>query len=172
MLRFASIHLASLVLIGGAFVPGLAAQSRGTTLAQGSSFAITAGRLWFDGSDSDPALTELALRFATLRHNRLSLDAGAGVVFADGVGALTAEAGPAFDVSLPGAILLLRAGVSTLVAGGGGVIGAYAGLGLILRLGNGVGLRLDVARHAYGIADGSVGAWRVGGGIALLPRIR
>jgi hypothetical protein len=167
--RFSALALA---LCGAAIVPGLAAQHRPATLPRGSSFAITGGGLLFDGSDADAGIKALTLRFTTLRPNGLSFDVGAGLLVAGEAGAFSLEVGPAFNISIPGATLLLRAGGTGIVAGGGGLVGGYAGLGVLFRVANGVGFRLDVARHQYAIGSESLGAWQLGGGIALLPRIR
>jgi len=167
--RFSALALA---LCGTAIVPGLAAQTRPATLPRGSSFAITGGRLLFDGSDSDVAIKSLTLRYTTLRPNGVSFDLGAGLVVGDAAGAFSLEVGPAFNISIPGATLLLRAGGTGIVAGGGGLVGGYAGVGVLFRVANGVGFRLDVARHQYATGRESFGAWQLGGGIAVLPRIR
>ncbi len=168
----ASLHATALVLLGGSIVPGLAAQVRPGSLPDGSAFAVTANRLMFDGTGTDWGLSALMLRYTALRRNTVAYDFGGGILVADGVGALQVEAGPAFNLSLPGATVLLRAGVTSVVASGGGVVGGYAGAGLLFRVGDGVGLRLDLARHQYAAGEGSIGAWQLGGGIALLPRIR
>lgn len=162
----------ALALCGGAIVPGLAAQARPATLPRGSSLAFTASRFIVDGSGSDFGLKALTLRYTTLRPNSLSFDLGAGLVFAEEAGALSLEAGPAFNISIPGATVLLRGGLTGVVAGGGGVLGGYAGVGMLFRIANGIGFRLDVARHQYATGDESIGAWQLGGGVAFLPRIR
>lgn len=172
MLPAVRLSAFALALCGGVIVPSLAAQARPATLPRGSSFAITGSRFLFDGSDADAGINALTLRFTTLRPNGLAFDVGAGLLVAGEAGAFSLEVGPAFNISIPGATLLLRAGGTGIVAGGGGVIGGYAGVGVLFRVANGVGFRLDVARHQYAIGSESLGAWQLGGGIAVLPRIR
>ncbi|HEY7683084.1 MAG TPA: hypothetical protein VH879_10610 [Gemmatimonadales bacterium] len=160
-------------LLGGAVVPELAAQSRPGVLPDGSTFAVTVNRLTIDGFSDEP-LTGVALRFAGLRRNALSWELGAAVMADQDLRAASLELGPAFNLSLPGATLLIRGGGTGIVAasgdGGGGAIGAYAGMGLLFRVGRRVGLRFDLARHWY--AGEGTGAWQFGAGFALLPRIR
>jgi hypothetical protein len=166
------LSVIALAVCGVAIVPGLAAQARPATLPRGSSIAITGGALLFDGSDSDLRIKTLTLRFTALRPNALSFDAGAALLVAGEAGALSLEAGPALNISLPGATVLMRGGLTGLVAAGGGLIGGYAGVGVLFRVANGVALRLDVARHQYSFSGESVGAWQLGAGMAVLPRIR
>jgi hypothetical protein len=168
----ARLRVIALAWCGVAVVPGLAAQSRPATLPRGSSVAITGGAFLFDGSESDLRIKTLTLRFAALRPNSLSFDAGAALLVAGKAGALSLEVGPAFNISVPGATVLMRGGLTGLVAAGGGLIGGYAGVGVLFRVANGVALRLDVARHQYSFSGEWVRAWQLGAGVAVLPSKR
>jgi hypothetical protein len=155
-----------------ALPPTLRAQQGGTVLPNGSASSVSLGRLFLAG-EPDWGITEVTLRFTTLRRNALSFDAGLGLLGSNGVVGVAPEIGPAFSLGVPGGILLLRAGATGLVAvsdgGGGAAYGAYAGAGLLFRITNRVGLRLDASRQFY---SGGLGIWSVGAGISLLPRVR
>jgi hypothetical protein len=170
MSRIASVFALTAVLL--VLPPALRAQQSGTGLPNGSAFSVSLGRL-FIPKEPDWGITEVMLRFTNLRRNSLSFDAGLGLLGANGVAGVATEIGPAFSIGVPGGMVLLRAGATGLVAvsdgGGGAAYGAYAGAGLLFRIANGVGLRLDASRQFY---SGGVGMWSVGAGISLLPRVR
>lgn len=170
MCRSARAFALTAVLL--ALPPTLRAQQTGARLPNGSAFSVSLGRLLI-AEGSDWGITQVTLRFTTLRPNSLSIDAGLGLLGSGGVRGIAPEIGPVYGIGLPGGILLLRAGLTGLLAvsddGGGAAYGGYAGAGLLFRVANGVGLRLDASRQFY---SGGASAWSVGAGISLLPRVR
>lgn len=119
----------------------------------------------------DDGITLFALRATTLNPRAASVDFGLMAAAREGGAAFLADFGPAFNVALPDAVVLLRGGVSTIVAGGL-VAGGYLGAGVIARFGEGVGLRLDLTRRYFTTGDETVGLWGIGAGITILTRAR
>jgi len=87
-------------------------------------------------------------------------------------------AGPMLESRDGRLALLLRAGPSVAAgyvaeAGSGGVVGAHASAGLLVRVSGGTALRLDVSRrlfrNAYGRPDG---AWGFGVGFTGISRLQ
>ncbi|MBI4419688.1 MAG: hypothetical protein HY560_02600, partial [Gemmatimonadetes bacterium] len=80
------------------------------------------------------------------------------------------DLGIAYNVSLPGATLLLKGGGSAVVGigdgGGGAFPGLHFGAALVARTGARTGLLLDVTEHIYlGVPVLSIGV-----GLVALPR--
>jgi hypothetical protein len=83
--------------------------------------------------------------------------------------------GAAYNVSIPHATLLIKAGGSALTGLAADVVfvpGAHVGAGLLVRIDNRTGFRIDAARHFY-MNTGETEAIRsVGFGFAALPPAR
>jgi uncharacterized membrane protein YdjX (TVP38/TMEM64 family) len=82
--------------------------------------------------------------------------------------------GAAYNLSIPGATLLIKGGGSALTGLATDVIfvpGAHVGAGIVVRIDERTGIRLDAARHYY-IDTGEIEAiWSIGFGLtALRPR--
>lgn len=162
----------ALALAAAALASRLGAQAAPPAPLAGSSYAITVNRLRLE-SDSRRPTAEVMLRFTALRPSRVSVDLALGVLEIEGLTAVALEVGPATTLlARPGVALLLRVGAMGLQTSAGTAAGGYAGVSAQLRLRGRAGVRLDVARQLYLTAAPAVGAWQVGGGIALLPRVR
>lgn len=140
----------------------------GTTL--GLSLTKFAERLSLDES-----VTALTFRSSVLRRNSIGLELDAGIFPQVLPSALivTLDGGPGYNLSLPGATIVLRGGAGGIVGIGGGVLfvpGAHLGASAIVRLDARTALRLDLLRHFY-LTEGEVYPyWSLGLGFAVLPR--
>lgn len=146
----------------------LCAQEPSALIPEGESITFGYGQLRVDESDIQAG--EVLVRFAQLTQHQISGDLTLGLFPGAGSGAVGMEGGPAWNVPLSRASILIRTGLTTVLANGGGLIGGYFGVGLVMRAGGRVGLRLDLARHRYLAGNGGVGAWQVSVGLTLLPR--
>jgi hypothetical protein len=85
---------------------------------------------------------------------------------------VTLDIGPGYNVSLPGATLVLRGGAGGIVGLGGGALlipGAHVGASAIISLQSRGALRLDLLRHFY-LEEGELYPyWSLGLGFAILP---
>lgn len=88
--------------------------------------------------------------------------------------ALSVDLGTAYNQPVRGAHLLVEAGATSLFAVAEGTsatyVGGYLGVGAIVRVANGLGLRLGVSRRWFMTGDGPVGVSLVSVGITALPR--
>lgn len=89
---------------------------------------------------------------------------------------LAPDVGLAYNLALPYATLLIKAGGSALTAvapGGAAFIAGYhLGAGLALQLDRRTGVRFDVIRHSYIGFDEAEAVWSIGLGFTVLPRRR
>jgi hypothetical protein len=134
---------------------------------------------WIFGGTFDRYLVEgyqlsaLSFRTTRLRPDHWTSDAAIGMVFDRGPGdpaVFTLDLGLAYNGQAPGSTLLIRLGATSLFAAqGGGVVGAYGGLGAILPLSRDVGLRVEGSRRWYLVTDGDAPAvWLVSVGFTSL----
>ena len=141
-----------------ALVPVTLAAQKASPLADGTAVGASVGRV----SASDDQWTSVALNVTRLRQNRVGFELSLATIPMTvplGMLVLAPDVGAAYNVSLPGATLLVKGGASLLLAGSpygfAGGVGGYFGAGAIVRLGPRVGLRLDVTQR-YLSTDGDV----------------
>jgi hypothetical protein len=139
-------------------------------LPNGAAVGGTVDRFFYEGE----SITALTFRFSGLRSRHVGSEIGVSM-FPDGfrVGALllAPDAGPAFNLSVPGATILMKAGLSSLLGLGGGfslIPGYHLGGGMIVRIGDRAGLRIDAVRHTYLIDSASESLWSLGLGFTGL----
>ncbi|HEV2085241.1 MAG TPA: VTT domain-containing protein [Gemmatimonadales bacterium] len=84
--------------------------------------------------------------------------------------------GAAYNVSIPHATLLIKAGGSALTGLASDVVlvpGAHVGAGIVVRIDERTGIRIDAARHSYFDTGETEAIWSIGLGFtALSPRRR
>jgi uncharacterized membrane protein YdjX (TVP38/TMEM64 family) len=121
--------------------------------------------------------TTLSFRLSQLRQSSVGTEIGvslfpealvaAGLIIAPDLGA-------AYNVSLPNATVLLKAGGSGIIGLGQGLAvaipGLHLGAGLNVRAGPRAGVRFDVIRHFYQYDRRTLGMWSLSFGLTLLPR--
>jgi hypothetical protein len=149
-------------------------QAAGDTLPRlKPALGASVDRFVYDGY----GITAVSFRYSGLKPNSLSTEIGAAL-FPDALQAgallLAPDVGAAYDVRGAGFDLLFKGGISTLMGlGGGGFAfqpGYHLGSGLLIRIGETSGIRLDVVRHAYLIEQETELIWSVGIGVTSLPR--
>lgn len=165
-----AIQVAAVAAVLSAISPRLAAQD--TLQRLKPALGASVERFIYEGQ----GITAVSFHYSGLKPNTLSTEIGAAL-FPDAleVGALVLapDIGAAYDARGPGFDLLLKAGLSSLMAVGGGFAfqpGYHFGSGLLIRTGKASGLRLDVVRHVYLIEQETEGTWSVGIGFTTLPR--
>jgi hypothetical protein len=169
MFRFHRAGLIVVIAMLLAMSPRLAAQDTPPRLKPALGGSVD--RFMYDGH----GITTLTFHYSGLKPNTVSTEIAAGV-FPDALAAgalwLLPDIGAAYDARGPGFDLLFKAGLSSLVALGGGFAfqpGYHFGSGLLIRTGKASGVRVDVVRHAYLIDQETEGFWSVGIGFTTLP---
>jgi uncharacterized membrane protein YdjX (TVP38/TMEM64 family) len=159
--------------LAGAAPRRLAAQAPSTSRLEGISRGASLDRFIYEGTGA----TAFSFRLSGLRPGRLGPELSVSFF----PNALIARAllfapdfGAAYNASMPGATLLIKAGGSALTGLATDVLfvpGAHVGAGVVLRIDERTGIRIDAARHYY-IDTGEIEAiWSVGFGLtALRPR--
>ncbi|MGI8497457.1 MAG: hypothetical protein ACR2OG_07740 [Gemmatimonadaceae bacterium] len=145
---------------------------------RGSAIGFSVDRFAPAGVRLGDGLTTVSLHITSLAPRQVGLDAAIGMwpeaLRYNGLIVMGADVGGAYNISVPGATLLLKAGPSVLVAvggfGGTGLVGGHLGGGAIIRLNDDLGLRADVVEHYYyvGRADGGFRAASLSLGITSL----
>ncbi len=125
----------------------------------------------------DLAVPAVAVRGTGLAAGRWTPAFGLGALVDRSEGrfsALTFELGTAYNQPVRGAHLLVEGGATSLLAVAEGsnatYIGAYVGVGAIVRVANGLGLRFGVSRRWFITGVGPVGVSLVSVGVTALPR--
>lgn len=121
----------------------------------------------------------LSFRLSQLRQNSVGTEVGLSLfpqaLVAGGL-IIAPDLGAAYNISLPNATVLLKAGGSGLIGLGQGLAiaipGLHLGAGLIVRAGPRAGVRFDVIRHFYQYDGRTHGMWSLSFGLTLLPRVR
>jgi hypothetical protein len=152
----------------------VAQTERGRALPDGPAVGAGVDRFIYEGT----GITAVTFRFSGLRSRAMGSEIGVSL-FPDALAAgalyLAPDLGAAFNLSGSDFTVLAKGGISALAALGGGfgfVPGYHLGGGLIVRLGERSGIRLDVVRHFYLIDNENEGIWSVGLGFTVLPRAR
>jgi hypothetical protein len=155
-------------------VGGNAAQKASGRLPNGAAIGGSMDRFLYEGT----GVTALSFRVTALRHNAVGTELGVSLfpeALEYGALLLAPDVGPAYNISLPGATVLLKAGASALLGLGGvfaGVPGVHLGGGVLLRAGPRAALRVDVIRHWYLSDQEFEPIWSIGVGFSGLPRLR
>jgi hypothetical protein len=171
-------HQAAAVLLA-LVVPALLARAQ--EAPRGLALSLSASRIQFSddvGPDDLRVIVGPSLGLAWLRGRGLGAEVAVTYLPPSGFYRLTgalAEAGAVLPIGGPRAAVLLRAGVSGVLAGNndGGYLaggGPYAGLGARVQAAERIGLRADVTGH--GLRGDSPSAVGVAVGLTLLPRPR
>ena len=161
-MRWFNVVLAGLLVLGAP----LQAQQDTTLLADGTSVGATGGVLLGEGA---PLLATVSLEALALRAHATGGALSLGLVSS---GLFECDVGVAYNASLPGSTVFLKAGVSAAVKGGSDgpytYLGAHVGAALLARIGERTGLLLDLTGHVY--PSGGAAFWTIGIGLASLPR--
>ena len=148
----------------------LAAQEPSGSRLEGISRGVSMDRFIYEGTGE----TAFSFRLSDLRPGRLGnelsvsvfpqLIAAQALVFAPDFGA-------AYNVSIPHATLLIKAGGSAFTGLAADVVfipGAHVGAGLVVRIDDRTGIRMDAARHFYMTSGETEAIWSIGVGFAGL----
>lgn len=137
---------------------------------EGISKGAGMDRFIYDGT----GITAFTFRQSDLRPGQLGSEFSVSF-FPQAVAALALlfapDFGPAYNLSIPHATLLLKAGGSAITGVATDVEfipGAHLGAGLVLRLDHRTGIRIDAARRFYWDAGGSEAIWSIGFGLTSL----
>jgi hypothetical protein len=82
------------------------------------------------------------------------------------------DLGAAYNMSIPRSTLLIKAGASALTGVSTDIIfipGAHLGAGIILRIDERTGIRIDAIRHYYFDTGETEAIWSLGFALASLP---
>ncbi len=141
-----------------------------STLPDGPAAGASVDRFIYEGA----GITAVSFRYSRLKARQLGTEVGVSL-FPDALQAgalyLAPDLGAALSIPGSGFSGLLKAGVSTLTALGGGFVfepGFHFGGGMIIQTGKRSGVRLDVIRHYYLIDNETEGLWSVGLGFTAL----
>jgi hypothetical protein len=148
----------------------LVAQEPAGSRLGGITRGVSLDRFIYDGDGE----TAFSFRLSDLRPGRLGPElsvsafpralAARALVFAPDFGA-------AYNVSIPHATLLIKAGASALTGLATDVVfvpGAHVGAGLVVRIDDRTGIRIDAARHFYRNTGETEAIWSIGLGFAAL----
>jgi hypothetical protein len=161
-----------LVLVFGAgTVQPVEAQMRADARLTGVSVGAGLDRFIYDGT----ATTAFTYRRSDLRPGMLGPELSVSL-FPEALVArallFAPDLGAAYNISMPRATLLIKAGASALMGLNTDIIfvpGAHLGAGIVLRIDERTGIRIDATRHYY-FDTGQVEAiWSVGFALASLP---
>lgn len=167
------------ILVAGALVivppAELPAQS-GAEPLRGRAIGMSMDRFMVPGLE----MVAMTYHYSVLRPGTIGVELGVSVfpqALPAGVLATAPDIGPAYNLTIPGGSLLIRAGGSAIAAAGMyGVTlvpGAHLGGTLLVKTGNLSAARLDVTHRRYWVDGGEIdGAWSIGLGFAILPRRR
>jgi hypothetical protein len=124
------------------------------------------------------ALVAMSYRYSELRPGGVGTEIGIALfpeALPAGVLAIAPDLGAAYNFTVPGGSVLIKAGGSAMAALGAGGIGFVPGLhvggAFLLKTGDRSGARVDVIRHYYWSGgEEMVSTWSIGLGFAILPR--
>ena len=158
------------------WVAALNAQGPEGPLA-GPAMGLSMDRFTDGGSTGLVAMT---YRFSTLRPGSLGAEIGVSLfpqALPAAVLALAPDLGAAYNITVPGGSVLLKAGGSAVMAlspaGAYLVPGFHVGGALLIKAAHRSGIRIDVVKHYYRTSGGEVQpVWSLGLGFAILPRNR
>jgi hypothetical protein len=135
---------------------------------------VTLDRFIYEGS----GITAVSFRLSTLLPGAMGPELGVSL-FPDALRArallLASDFGPAYNIPLPYTVLQVKAGASAITGLGGGILfvpGFHVGGGLIVRIDDRTGVRIDAIRHYYQVDAETEPIWSIGFGFTSLPRGR
>jgi uncharacterized membrane protein YdjX (TVP38/TMEM64 family) len=176
----AAMRTALLLLLGLAQVGMMAptarliAQEPSPRLLRGVAQGATFDRFLYDGS----GITAFSFRLSDLKPGHLRPELGVSL-FPEALPAraliLAPDFGAAYNISLPLATLLVKAGGSAIAGLASDLVfvpGFHVGAGLVARIDSRTGIRVDVIRHTYLAIGETEPIWSVGLGFTSLPRLR
>jgi uncharacterized membrane protein YdjX (TVP38/TMEM64 family) len=150
----------------------VAAQEPAGSRLEGISRGVSMDRFIYEGTGE----TAFSFRLSHLRPGRLGNELSVSVfprLLAAQALIFAPDFGAAYNVSIPHATLLLKAGGSTLTGLAADVVfvpGAHLGAGLVVRIDDRTGIRIDATRHFYMNTGETEAIWSIGVGFAALPR--
>lgn len=160
-----------LCLLPLAFLPDIVSgQSTIPGLPPGFSIGGTVDQYYLE----DFRATAISVRGIGLAREQWTAEIGLGAALTRGEGEafIIADLGTAYNMPLPGVHVLAEGGMTGIFAArgpGGGLVGAYVGLGLVARIVGPVGLRAGASRRWF-LVEGPVGINVLSVGLTLLPR--
>jgi hypothetical protein len=167
-MRSALLVCCTLVVAGSG---ALEAQASASPRIVGVSVGLGLDRFVYEGTGE----TAFTYRRSDLRPGSLGPELGVSLF----PRALIARAllfapdlGAAYNMSIPRSTLLIKAGASALTGVSTDIIfipGAHLGVGIILRLDERTGIRIDAIRHYYFDTGETEAIWSVGFALASLP---
>ena len=150
----------------------LGAQEQASPRLQGISKGVSVDRFLYEGT----GVTAFTYRSSRLRPGRLgpelSVSAFPTLIAAQAL-LVAPDFGAAYNVSIPHATLLIKAGGSAITGLAADVVfipGAHLGAGIVVRIDDRSGIRIDAVRHFYMDTGETEAIWSVGVGFAALPR--
>jgi uncharacterized membrane protein YdjX (TVP38/TMEM64 family) len=150
----------------------VAAQEPAGSRLEGISRGVSMDRFIYEGTGE----TAFSFRLSHLRPGRLGNELSVSVfprLLAAQALIFAPDFGAAYNVSIPHATLLLKAGGSALTGLAADVVfvpGAHVGAGLVVRIDDRTGIRIDATRHFYRNTGETEAIWSIGVGFAALPR--
>jgi hypothetical protein len=162
----------------------LAASPLGQELQAQSSAEPLRGRAMGVSMDrfnsGESALIAMSYRYSSLHPGGIGVELGVSVfpqALPAGILATAPDLGAAYNLTIPGGSVLIKAGGSAVaIVGMEGALlvpGVHLGGTLLLKTGNLSGVRLDVIHHRYWAGEGEIDpVWSIGLGFAILPRRR
>jgi len=161
--------------LAGASPRQLAAQEPSSSRLEGISRGASLDRFIYEGTGE----TAFSFRFSDLRPRgfgpELSVSFFPKALIAQAL-LFAPDFGVAYNVSIPHATLLLKAGASALTGLATDVLfvpGAHVGAGIVVRIDERTGIRIDAARHFYFDTGETEAIWSIGLGFTTLrPRRR
>jgi hypothetical protein len=159
--------------LAGALPQRLAAQELSSSRLEGISKGASLDRFIYEGTGE----TAFSFRLSGLRPGgigpELSVSFFPRALIARAL-LFAPDFGAAYNVSIPHATLLLKAGASALTGLASEVVfvpGAHLGAGIVVRIDERTGIRIDAARHLYFDTGETEAIWSIGFGFTgLRPR--
>jgi hypothetical protein len=167
-----AVLLATLgIAVAGGMSVNLAAQEAASDL-RGISIGASMDRFIYDGIGE----TAFTFRRSDLRPGTMGTELSVSLLpraLAAQALVLLPDFGPAYNVSLSRATLLIKAGGSAITGLARDVVfvpGAHVGAGFVLRIDERTGIRVDAAHHWYMNPEDTDPVWSIGIGFTGLPR--
>jgi hypothetical protein len=157
--------------VGGAVLPTLEAQVTIGPRLQGISVGAGVDRFNYDGA----SLIAFTYRRSDLRPSGVGSELSVSLfpqALAVRALVLAPDLGAAYNMSVPRSTLLVKVGASALVGLNTDIIfvpGAHVGAGIVLRIDERTGIRIDATRHYYFDTGDSEVIWSLGFALASLP---
>ena len=172
---FTPVLTGLLIVLSSARLGGsVAAQVTPRTRLEGTSKGASLDRFLYDGTGE----TAFSFRLTELRPGTFGPDISVSMfpqALAASALVWATDFGAAYNISRPSMTILLKGGASALTGIASDILfvpGVHVGAGLIMRLDNHTGMRLDGVRHFY-FEDGETEPiWSTGLGFCTLPALR